>query len=300
MLGNARARNGRHLSRNPFRSCRFVGLIAGLTAASFCSALAAETDSGTPKLRPSTIQAFEHYVQLTDGQRLQTATPFLWVDALAERESSKAYSDLNNGRVQIKRLETRDQGQQISCPHGLIHHWVGLIFMRGVTMEETLRVLQDYNHHAEYYTPDVQRSKLLSRDGEDFRVYLRFHRKKVITVVLNTEHQVRYTRIDATHGLSRSSAIRIAEVENPDSASEHEKTPGNDGGYLWRMETWWRIAERNGGTYLQCESVSLTRDIPAGLGWLVGPFVNSIPRESLTFTLEATRRRLTKKVPDVR
>jgi len=26
------------------------------------------------------------------------------------------------------------------------------------------------------------------------------------------------------------------------------------------------------------------------LGWLIGPFVNSIPKETLTFTLEATRK----------
>ena len=93
-----------------------------------------------------------------------------------------------------------------------------------------------------------------------------------------------------TLGHSRSSAIHIAEVENAGKSNEREKPPGDDGGYLWRMETWWRMEERDGGVYVQSEVVSLTRDIPAGLGWLIGPFVTSIPKETLTFTLQATRK----------
>jgi hypothetical protein len=79
-------------------------------------------------------------------------------------------------------------------------------------------------------------------------------------------------------------------VENPGKSDEREKMPGDDGGFLWRMETWWRLEERDGGVFVQSEVASLTRNIPAGLGWLIGPFVTSIPRESLTFTLEATRK----------
>jgi len=89
---------------------------------------------------------------------------------------------------------------------------------------------------------------------------------------------------------SRSSALRIAEVENAGKSDEREKAPGDDGGFLWRMETWWRMEERDGGVYVQSEVASLTRNIPVGLGWLIGPFVTSIPRETLAFTLEATRK----------
>jgi hypothetical protein len=91
--------------------------------------------------------------------------------------------------------------------------------------------------------------------------------------------------------------VRIAEVENAGKNNEREKPPGEDGGYLWRMETWWRMDERDGGVYVQSEVVSLTRDIPAGLGWLIGPFVTSIPEETLTFTLEATRKAVISRAP---
>ena len=151
-------------------------------------------------------------------------------------------------------------------------------------------VLKDYDRHSVYYAPDVERSKIESRDADHYRIFLRFRRHKVITVVLNTEHDVQYYRDGPERAHSRSSAVRVAEVENAGKSDEREKPPGDDGGFLWRMETWWRMEERDGGVYVQSEAASLTRKIPTGLGWMIGPFVTSIPRESLTFTLEATRR----------
>jgi hypothetical protein len=136
----------------------------------------------------------------------------------------------------------------------------------------------------------VERSKLESRDGDHFLVFLRFRRHKVVTVVLNTEHEVQYFHEAPGRAHSRSSAVRIAEVENAGKSDEREKKPGDDHGFLWRMETWWRMEERDGGVYVQSEVASLTRDIPTGLGWMIAPFVTSIPKESLAFTLEATRR----------
>jgi len=75
----------------------------------------------------------------------------------------------------------------------------------------------------------------------------------------------------------------LPEVENAGKNNEREKTPGDDDGFMWRMETWWRVEERDGSVYVQSEVASLTRDIPAGLGWMIKPFVMGIPKESLTF-----------------
>jgi len=151
-------------------------------------------------------------------------------------------------------------------------------------------MLEDYNKHSVYYAPDVARSRIESRAGDHFRVFLRFRRHKVITVVLNTEHDIDYFHDGPGRVHSRSSAVRIAEVENAGKSDEREKTPGEDGGFLWRMETWWRMEERYGGVYVQSEVESLTRDIPVVLSWMIKPFVTSIPKETLTATLEATRK----------
>ncbi len=247
------------------------------------------------QLRQQTLDAFYLYVRLTEARvddELRRGDRFLWVDGLPEAKRQAAYATLRQGQVWIERLEARQDGQPIRCPHGLIHHWVGVVFVPGATLEQTLRLVEDYDHHAVYYKPDVMRSKILEHHGNDFKVYLRFHRKKILTVVLDTEHEIHYFPVDATRAHSRSYSTRVAEVENHDRPDEYQKPVGNDGGYLWRINTYWRFLERDAGTYVQCESVSLTRDIPAGLGWLLGGFVTSIPRESLAFSLTATRNAL--------
>jgi len=244
-------------------------------------------------LKSSTIEAFNRYVRLTDrrsDEELKRGTRLLWIDGLPESERTQAYSELQHGAVKMRKLETLENGAAIRCPDGLIHHWVGLAFIPAAKLADVLAVLEDYNQHAVYYAPDVERSKIESRDADHFRVFLRFRRHKVVTVVLNTEHDVQYFRDSDTKAHSRSSAVRIAQVENAGKSDEREKTPGDDDGFLWRMETWWRMIEADGGVYVQSEVVSLTRDIPAGLGWLIGPYVTSIPKESLAFTMEATRK----------
>lgn len=275
--------------------CVALGVIVSIFAAG--DAVAAEP----AELKPGTAACFDRYVKLTEARNeseLRSATNLLWIDSLPQNERAQAYEALSRGAVKMQRLETLDNGGKIRCAGGLIHHWVGAVFISGATLPDVLRTLQDYDHHAQFYAPDVEQSKLESRDGDHFQVFLRFRRHKVITVVLNTHHDVRYFRDPETRAHSRSSAVRIREVENPDRPGEHEKPAGQDGGFLWRMETWWRMEERDGGVFVQSEVVSLTRDIPTGLGWLIGPFVTSIPKETLAFTLEATRKAINAAPPN--
>jgi hypothetical protein len=255
---------------------------------------AANTSEPSPvKLKEKTDAAFDHYVQLTETRNeaeLSRGNSLLWIDALPENERGAAYAELKHGGAKIEKIEAKENGQKIQTPGALIHHWVGIIFLSGAKLNDVLSVLEDYDHHSVYYAPDVERSKIESRDGDRFRVFLRFRRHKIITVVMDTEHDIQYFRDSPVSAHSRSSAFRIAEVEDAGKSDEREKTSGDDGGFLWRMETWWRMEERDGGVYVQSEVASLTRDIPVGLGWLIGPFVTSIPKETLTKTLEDTRR----------
>jgi hypothetical protein len=262
-------------------------------------AMTAEAQPPPVRLRPEALAAFQEYVRLTAAHNeteVKRGDRWLWPDSLPAKERDQAFAALKNGEVKLKRLETLHNGAAIDCPGGMIPHWVGVAFIPNAKLDDVLGVLKDYNHQAVYYAPDVERSKIESRDGERFQVFLRFRRHKVITVVLNTEHEVQYFRDGQTRAHSRSSAVRIAQVENPGKKDEREKAPGDDDGFLWRMETWWRMEERDGGVYVQSEVASLTRDIPTGLGWLVGPIVTSVPKEALTFTLKATRRAVEKQI----
>lgn len=246
-----------------------------------------------PELKSATREAFERYVRLTEERNqaeLARGTNLLWVDGLPPGERDAAYVALKRGEVEMKKLQTRESGAAIPCPAGIIHHWAGLVFIPGVKLDDVLFILEDYNRHSVYFAPDVEQSRILSRDGDHLRVFLRFRRHKVITVVLDTEHDVRYYRDAPDRAHSRSSAIRIAEVKNAGQKDESEKPPGDDDGFLWGMETWWRMEERDGGVYLQSEVASLTRDIPKGLVWMIGPFISSIPRETLSATLNSARK----------
>jgi hypothetical protein len=275
---------------NPSKAVGAVFLLAGVCAITTFPAGAGAP--AIPELKTQTVQAFERYVKLTDARNeaeLKGGTGLLWVDGLPPGQRTEAYAALKRGEVKTLKLETRDNGVVIPCTGGLIHHWAGVVFIPGAKLDDVLRVLEDYDQHSVYYSPDVESSKIESRNGDHFRVFLRFHRHKVITVVLNTEHEVKYFHDVPGKAHSRSSAVRIAQVENAGKADEREKIPGDDDGFLWRMETWWRMEEGDGGVYVQSEVASLTRNIPTGLGWMIGPFVTDIPKETLTFTLEATR-----------
>lgn len=253
----------------------------------------AAADPAPVRRRADTTAAFDSYVRLTEERNdaeLRLGTSPLWIDELREDRRAEAYAALKRGEVQISQLKTLDRGKHIACPGGMIHHWVAAAFIPGGTLEDVQAILQNYDHHSEYYAPDVERSKIESRDDDHFRVFMRFRRHKIITVVLDTVHDIQYFHDRSGQAHSRSSAVRIAEVENAGRNDEREKPPGDDGGFLWRMETWWRMREGDGGVYVQSEVVSLTRDIPTGLGWMIGPFVTSIPKETLLFTMEATRK----------
>ena len=248
-------------------------------------------------LEPRTVAAFDRYVAVTAAQAA-AARQFLAVDALADAERRAALARLGRGELVIDRPRTTEGGKPIDIPSGLVHHWRGTAFIPGATVAQAVALLQDYDRHAEIYRPNVARSRTLSKDGDVYRVYLRFYMKKVITVVVNSDHEARFSWPAPDRAQSRIHSLRIAEVEDPDTPGERELPVGQDGGYLWRLNTYWRFLERDGGTYIQCEAISLTRAIPLGLGWLVGPFVTSIPRESLTFTLETTRKTLAGQIAD--
>jgi len=237
-------------------------------------------------------QGYQRYIQLSEERMKPELVPggkFLSVDGLPETERKEVYARLQRGEVVVTRLRTNDPTGSARTPDALIHHWVGTIFVPRASLGQVLSILQDYDHHIEYFKPEVVKSKTVTHSGDDFRVYYRLLRKKIITVVLDTDYDVHYHLLDSSHAFSDSHATRIVEVQHHDESDERQLPPGRDGGFLWRLDSYWRFADTGSGVYVQCEAVSLTRDIPTGLNWLVGPFVESIPRESLQFTLQSTR-----------
>lgn len=250
---------------------------------------------GNVTLKPETLAAFEQYVKSAEARmdrEIAGGKMFLAVDSLPAAERDAAYSAMQSGETHIEQTKADARGGAIECPAGMIHHWTGIVFIRGANLEGVLRLMQDYDRAAQVYAPDVVRARLISHTGDDFKVFMRLRRQNVITVTLDTEHNVHYTRLDGAREMSRSISTSVREVASAGKSDEHDLAPDTGGGYLWRINSYWRFLQRDGGVYVQCESISLTRDIPTGLGWMIGPFVTSIPKESLAFTLDATRKAL--------
>jgi hypothetical protein len=270
------------------------------TVAAFLSAiLTYSAPVHAADLQPQTARNYERYIALTqaqvDAELARGGGPYLWVERLPEAQRVAAQAELRNGGVVIERLLTLENGNSISAPGGLIHHWIGTVFVPGATLTQALAFMEDYDHKVEYFKPDIVRSKILKHEGDDYFVLLRFYQKKIITTVIDTDQEIHYHIADKTHAWSRSHATRVQEVDNPGKSDERLEPEGHDKGFVWKLNTFWRFEEKDGGTYLECQAISLSRDIPTGLGWMVGSFVSSVPKESLTFTLTTARNALDKK-----
>lgn len=234
------------------------------------------TSRAVAQPRTETVAAFDRYMtaaKLRTQSEQNSPEKFLHIDSLSSAQHADAEARLRRGEVVIDKVG--DTPQEV--PGGLIHDWIGTAFIPGATIAQVLSVVQDYDHLTRYYQPDVEASRLISRDGNDFRIFMRLRKHKVITVVLDTDYDVHYGHLDANHWYSDSVSTRVVEQD------------GGDHGFLWRLNSYWRFVQVGDGVFIQCEATSLTRDIPSGLGWMIGPFVTSIPRESLEFTLSATR-----------
>ena len=196
---------------------------------------------------------------------------------------------LRRGELIVEKL-TPAAGAEL--PGAMLHDWRGTVFVPGATEADFERLMKDFNGYPKYYAPQVLSAKVLAQQGDHLQATMRVRQRHVLTVVMDTSYEISFGRLDARYGYSISRSTRIAEIDAPGTRNERALTSGEEHGFLWRLNTYWSCEEQDGGVYLQIESVSLTRSIPRGLGWAIGPFVESVPRESLEFTLRSTYKAL--------
>jgi hypothetical protein len=239
------------------------------------------------QLKPETLEAFLSYIRDAEAAvapSLDGSAPFLWSDENANRarhvRKGDVLSQLWSGQAPVR------------VPSGLIHDWIGAVSIRGTTVEKTLALVQDYDNHKNIYATEVMDSRLISHHGNDYTIYLRLLKKKIITVVLDTDHDVHYQRVHDDRWVLRSYTTRIAEVDDAGTAKEKVHPPDSGYGFLWRLYSYWKFMGAGDGVVVECRAISLTRDVPLGLGWIIDPIVKNLPRESLVNTLKATRQAL--------
>lgn len=263
-----------------------------------CIALASSPVPAS-ELKPETVAGFDHYVRVTEARMNDDLENdhFLAVDSLSEQRRKAEYDRIQHGEIYLEPLRTLENGRSIHVPSGMVHHWVGVIFIPGATLSETLAVLKDYDNHKNIYKPIIRDSRLLEQDANKFKVYLRFYNTKGANVLLNVNFDIEYAELGRTRAQSTSHSTRIAEVENPGQPNERERPVGNDHGYMWRLDSYWRVEEKDGGVYVQNESIALTRTIPFLLAWLINPLVKSIPRGVISSLLLKTKDAVLKAEP---
>jgi putative flippase GtrA len=246
------------------------------------------------ELQENTLEAWNEYVTHTEiriEQELNSSKGFLAQDFQATEKAKAERNEVLSGKIVVMKMKTLNaRGRKIRVPEGIIHHWRGSVFIPDVRIQRVLE--QARNPGAkEQLQEDVLESRVLERDGDSIRVYLKLVRSKIVTVTYNTEHLVEHRQHSEQWASSRSRATRIAELEHANSPAEREKPEGKDRGFLWRLNSYWRYQQVNGGVLVECESLTLSRGIPSILSSLVQPITTAVARQSMTRTLTSLRSR---------
>ena len=262
--------------RHPSQAAPSLVLICGFLFLAFASGSRHAAAAGPSGVAVANFNSYVNQLESRLEQQHSSSRVFL---------AGEDWARLRRGDQIIDQL-TPAQGSE--PPGAMLHHWRGTAFAPGVTAADFERLMKDFPAYPERYSPQVVRVRVITHQGDHFQVVMRTRQKHVITVVMDTTFDIAFARLDAAHGYSTSHSTRASEIEAAGTDKERALSADEEHGFLWRLNTYWSYEERDGGLYMQIESLSLTRSIPTGLGWAIKPFVQSVPRESLEFTLQST------------
>jgi hypothetical protein len=265
-----------------------MGVMGLLLACAVPVAIAAE-------LRPKTVESWQRYVQAVEARidrELASTSSFLVLDFVGPGTSAEERKAILAGEIPVSRMSAFGaNAEELDVPGGTINHWRGAVFVPGVTLDQVLSELRspaDRRHKQE----DVLESRVTWLDEDRSHVYLKLMRKKIVTVTYNTEHDVVYKRLGPSKAMSRSVSTKIAELEEAGTPRERERPIGQDRGFMWRLNSYWRYEQVAGGVIVELESLTLSRDIPFLVKLLAKRYINSIARESINRTLLSVRDRV--------
>jgi hypothetical protein len=259
--------------------------------ANFLFGLVAIMAAGTPRLsqgaelKPETIQAWNRYVRIADShmrERLDPGQQFLWTDESPDRSAR-----LRRGEILVAPM-TGFGTQRV--PDGLIHHWVGALFIPDATLESVLSVAHDYDHYKVMFRPKVVDSKLIAcEDGQQRYSVLWLNNVLFVNAALKSQYEARDFPVDQRRSYNIAHVISAQEIESYGEKDERVLPPGQGNGFIWRLQSIARYEERDGGVYVELEAIGLTRDIPASLRWMANPLVARLSRSTLAMSLRQTR-----------
>ncbi|HLJ16626.1 MAG TPA: hypothetical protein VKV15_19170 [Bryobacteraceae bacterium] len=237
------------------------------------------------ELKQETVQAWNEYIQTVNSQmeeRLHPDHSFLWIDESPDRSR----------RVRAGEILASPVGPHNpkKVPSGLIHHWIGAMFLPGARVDDVFSVLRDYGRYKDYYRPTVLDSKLVSHGstGDKFSMLL-MNKAVFLKIALDSDYQSSYFRLDDRRWYSVAYTTRVQEIEDYGQPDARRLPADEGGGYIWRLYSITRFEERDGGVYVEVEAIALSRDIPLSLRWMVEPIVRRVSKNSLLTSLRQTQ-----------
>ncbi|HET7220823.1 MAG TPA: hypothetical protein VFJ02_22375, partial [Vicinamibacterales bacterium] len=280
-----------------FRAARISALVlaAMLAPALHPIPVAAADTTATAELGAATLAAWQQYERQVDARYEKAASrgdPFFAEDAFGAQPGWR--QQVLNGQVSMIRIESASpRAGEPSIPDGKVHHWAGAVFVPRAQIGAVIARLRERAGLESESFADVTASRLLARDGDRIKIFMRLRRDSIITVSYNTEHEVIYRQLGAARASSRSVATKVAELVGAGTPQEREAAPGTDRGFLWKLNAYWRFEQAASGVLIECESVSLSRGVPMLLRPFVTGAVERIARDSLERTLTSLRKDLT-------
>ena len=241
--------------------------------------------SNASELKQETVNAWNDYLRMTNlrtQRKLGTGDSFLWTDnEPGQRER------VRRGEILVSPAgETSPQ----KVRNGLIHDWIGAIFIPGVRIKEVFAVIHDYDRYKDFYKPTVIESKLLGRTGEQYEFsMLGLKRVFLEKIAVEGQFESHCSKVDETHRYCIAYSTRLQEIKDYGQPNQG-KLPIDEGhGYIWRLYSLAKFEERDDGVYLEVEAIALSRDISASVRWVTRPVVERVSRNSISTILERTR-----------
>jgi hypothetical protein len=232
--------------------------------------------------KQETLQAWDEYIRIANLNIAKSAAgtgQFLWTD-----ESQDMARRVQRNEIVVTNHNPED------VPQGLIHDWVGAVFVPNVTLDRALSVVESYDRYDEFYKPLFSKCKVLARDGDQVKLnVVATQRAFSVTAAVETEDQVQVVRLSPTKAYITSNAVRVQEIANYGQPTEHVFPENRRPGYVWREVTVQRLEARDGGVYVEWEMIVLSRGIPTAFRWLIKPLTDELPRKMMLDLLDETR-----------
>jgi hypothetical protein len=248
----------------------------------FASSAAAAT------ITPGTLDGWNEYLQWTKARLAAEAEhpgKFLFVDSHPREKE----------RIEAGDVVATHPGQEafVPVPKGLIHDWVGMLFIPNTDVRSALMVMQDYERYPETYAPGVASAKLIEHANDDFTYELKFIQKGFgVKTGLMGKFRTHYVELNERTGYSVTSTLDMAELADAGKPEERRLPLAASHGYVENEFTVVRYRGADCGVYMEVESITLSRDIPGSVRWFVTPLVQRFSRQVMTDALDRLRNRV--------